>query len=1114
MENDQQNLQSLTSRIIDYSLKGHLPLILGLFAILAGIAALLITPREEEPQIVVPIADIMIEAPGLEAEQIERQVATPLEKLLTQIDGVEHVYSISYPDKAIVTVRFFVGEDRVNSLVKIYNKIYSNTDIIPDAVSSWVVKPVEIDDVPIILVNLWSKDPERINDHTLHRLAQEVAEKLKAVPRTNRVEITGGAAREIRIELDTEALAARRTSPLEVIGALKLSNVEINAGIIQKNNRNTVLKVGTFLESREVLEKLPVNIIDNVPVYLHEVAIVHDGPQEPDSYTWMTFGPADKGNKDWQGDRQSGFYPAVTIAVAKQKGSNAVWVSNDIKQTIEELKQELFPPEVDYRIIRDYGETANDKVNDLTSSLFLAIIIVVVFIGVFLGWRHAVVIALAIPICYGITFAINYFAGYTINRVTLFALILAIGLLVDDPITGLDNIERHYRTGKRKSRVSVILAITEIRSALIMSTIAIILAFTPLAFITGMMGPYMSPMALNVPVAVIVSTFVAFLVTPWLAWKILRRSTSAGEYDISATALYRLYTLFISPLIASRRNAWLFILFIIVLFIAAVSLPLMRAVPLKLLPFDNKNEFQVVIDMPEGTTLEETQSVANRLATYLHTVPEVREIAGFVGTASPMDFNGMIRHYYLRNEPYTADIRVTLAGKNKRSQQSHEIVIRLREDISAIGKQHGANIKIVEVPPGPPVISTITLELYARADTPYDTLRQSALLAGERFAREPFVVDVDTSVEANQGQLTFVTDKKKAALSGIATKDIAETLKLASSGTIAGYMQIPTEAAPLPIRLQLPIEQRNSLIELGAMYVKGRPGIAKVREKSGVRDAPRPLVQLTELGQFREGYADKAIYHKNLKRVAYVYAEAAGRPPADAIIDMTADRRMDSEKSGAIRMIDGRSFFDPGGGDFWKLPQGVKTVWNGEGEWQITLRVFRDMGIAFAVALAGIFLVLFLETGSAVITLIIMTAIPLTVIGIMPGFWFLNSIGERMVNDVPNPVFFTATAMIGMIALAGIVVRNSLILVDFINSSRRQGLDLRESIMRAGAVRMRPIFLTAGTTMLGNIVITLDPIFSGLAWAVIFGLLASTFFTLGIVPVVYYLIYQRQGMTV
>lgn len=1108
MENDRQNL---TGRIIDYSLKGPLPLIVGLFAIIAGVAALLITPREEEPQIVVPVADIMIEAPGLEAEQIERQVATPLEKLLTQIDGVEHVYSASWPDKAIITVRFHVGEDRVNSLVKIYNKIFSHTDIIPDAVASWVVKPVEIDDVPILVISLWSKNPQQINDHILYRLAQEVVEKLKAVPRTNRVEIAGGAAREIRIELDVEALAARRTSPLEVVDALKLSNIEINAGNILMNNENLVLRVGTFLEGGEALERLPVNIIDNVPVYLHEVAKIHDGPREPDSYSWLTFGPADEANNAKPGTEKSEYYPSVAISVAKQKGTNAVWVSNDIRQAIEQLKQELFPPGVDYRIIRDYGETANEKVNDLTSSLFLAIFIVIIFIGVFLGWRHAVVIALAIPICYGITFAINYFAGYTINRVTLFALILAIGLLVDDPITGLDNIERHFRLGKRNSRKSVILAITEIRSALIMSTIAIILAFGPLAFITGMMGPYMSPMALNVPVAVTVSTFVAFLVTPWLAWKILRREEVPAGYDISTTPLYRIYTFLIGPLIASHRNAWLFILFIIVLFCIAVSLPMLRLVPLKLLPFDNKNEFQVVIDMPEGTTLEETQSVTRSVAAYLRTIPEVREIAGFTGTASPMDFNGMIRRYYLRNQPHTADIRVTLARKKFREQQSHEIVNRLREDITEIGRQHQANIKIVEVPPGPPVVSTITLELYARPDIPYETLRQSALQAGKRFEREPFVVDIDTSVESDQRQLTFVTDKMKAALSGIATKDIAETLSLAINGTVAGYMQLPNEAAPLPIKLQLPVAQRNSLIELGAMYVKGRPGITKIRERSGVRDAPRPLVQLTELGKFEYGLVDKAIHHKNLNRVAYVYADAVGRPPADAIIDMNADLRDRPVASNNIRPISERSFLLPGGGDYWELPEGIKAVWNGEGEWQITLRVFRDMGIAFAVALVGIFFVLYLQTGSAIITLIIMTAIPLTVIGIMPGFWLLNNIGERMINDIPNPLFFTATAMIGMIALAGIVVRNSLILVEFINSSRQEGFDLRESILRAGAVRMRPIFLTAGTTMLGNIVITLDPIFSGLAWAVIFGMLASTLFTLGIIPVVYYLVYQQQG---
>jgi len=1092
------------ARILALIMQGPVPLLLMVTALLGGILALMITPREEEPQIIVPMADVLVWAPGLSAEQVERQIATPLEKLLYQIDGVEYVYSMSRPEKCVVTIRFFVGEDRVASLVKIYNKLYSETDRIPAAVEAWVVKPIEIDDVPIVVAVLWSNNPELTSDHDLRRLAEEIEHDLQSIKDTNKLNVTGGRSRQIRIELNPSALAARRTAPLEAAWAIDISNKLVPAGDLQVLDQEIVLDAGEFFQSAQELRKLVINVVDGIPVYLGDVARVIDGPAEPTSYTWIGFGPASDQQQQYPGD-----YPAVAIAVAKKKGANAVWVAEEVDDYFAKLKRDIFPPEVNYRIIRNYGKTADDKINNLVSSLLVAVLTVTIFIGIFLGWRAALVVGLAVPICYGITLLLDFFAGYTINRVTLFALILALGLLVDDPITGVDNIERYLRMGNQPRRRSVILAIGEIRGALIMSTFAIILAFAPLRFITGMMGPYMAPMAFNVPVSVTLSTIVAFMVTPWLAYKLIKPAVEAAEYDVTKTKLYHFYGFLLNPLLHTRRHSWIFLAVVMAMFLISLAFPALRLVPLKLLPYDNKDEFQIVVDMPEGTSLERTQAVVAALSAYLNKVAEVRDYTAFVGVPSPMDFNGMVRHYYLRQGAYTADIRVTLAKRQRRSQQSHAILLRIRRDLEAIAKDLNARIKLVEVPPGPPVISTVAVELYGGKATPYTALQGAARVLEERLMREPLVVDVDTSVEDDQRKIVFVPDREKAALSGIGTEDIARTIQLANRGLVAGYLQIPSEVKPLPIVLRLPLDTRSSPNALSTLHLKGRPGIIKIREKSGLRDAPQPIVPLAELGEIRWSLQDKVIYHKNLKPVVYVFAEVAGRTPAEIVLDVSGDLNSGAE-DGQLIPVEKRTFLNPGGGLYWQLPEDIQAVWNGEGEWEITLRVFRDLGIAFGVALLGIFLVLRIQTGLSAITGIIMLAIPLSIIGIMPGFWFLNQVGDRLIDGFPNPILFTATAMIGMIALAGIVVRNSLILVEFIHLSLREGKTLDEALLQAGAVRMRPVFLTAGTTLLGNLVITLDPVFSGLAWAIIFGITASTMFTLFVIPVLYNLVYGNK----
>ncbi len=1092
------------SQLLTVVLEGPVPLLIIFTALIGGVVALVITPREEEPQIVVPIADVLVSAPGLSAHEVERQIATPLEKLLYQIDGVEYVYSMSHPDRCVVTVRFFVGQDRVASLVKIYNKLYSETDQIPKAVQAWVVKPIEIDDVPIVIAALWSEKPDLTGDYELRRLAEEIEHDLQSIENTNRLEVTGGRPRQIRVELDPEVLTSRRTAPLDVAWAIEVSNKLLPAGEVQVLNQNIVVDAGEFIQSADELKKLVINVIDGVPVYLKDVARVIDGPAEPTQYTWIGFGPASEMLKEFPES-----YPAVAISIAKKKGANAVWVADEIGDYFAKLKKDIFPPEVNYRIIRNYGQTANDKINNLVSSLLVAVLTVVIFIGLFLGWRAALVVGLAVPICYGFTLLLDYFAGYTINRVTLFALILALGLLVDDPITGVDNIERYLRIGELPRRRSVMMAIWEIRGPLIMSTIAIIFAFAPLSFITGMMGPYMAPMAFNVPISVTVSTVVAFMVTPWLSFKLLKPSRMKDPYDITRTGLYRIYSFFLHPLIRTRIQSISFLAVVLIIFFASMVFPVLRTVPLKLLPYDNKDEFQVVVDMPEGATLEKTQGVVAAFCRYLRTVPEVLDYTAFVGVPSPMDFNGMVRHYYFRKGAHYADIRVTLAERDRRAQASHAILLRIRKDMEKIADRFQMQLKLVEVPPGPPVISTITAEIYGGKATPYQALQEAAKALEVRLRKEPLVVDVDTSVEADQPKILFIPDREKAALSGVGTEDIAQTVQLANQGLTAGYAQIPSEVNPLPVVLRLPIEKRSSPHALSTLHVKGRPGITKIREKTGLRDAPQPIVPLAELGETQWTLQDTTIYHKNLRRVAYVFAEVAGRTPAEIVLDVSSDMNRRAEPVEPVP-LDRRTYLNPGGGVPWHLPEDIQAVWNGEGEWKITLRVFRDMGIAFCVALVGIFIVLRIQTGLSLITCIIMMAIPLSMIGIMPGFWLLNQIGERTVDGYPDPILFTATAMIGMIALAGIVVRNSIILVEFIHMALRQGQDLTTAILQAGAVRMRPIFLTAGTTLLGNLVITLDPIFSGLAWAIIFGISASTLFTLFIIPVLYMLVYQSK----
>ncbi len=1060
------------SKIVEIFLDSNLSIILILLALIAGASALMLTPREEEPQIVVPFADVYVSVPGSSAEEVERLVATRLEKLLWQIDGVEYVYSMSKKDQAVVTVRFFVGEDREESLLKLYTKIESNIDLVPGVVSGWVVKPIEIDDVSILNLTLYSHEAD---DYTLRRVAEETIDRLQGVKNTGNTFLTGGLSRQVRVELDRERLRAHSLTPLEIVEKIESANVNLSAGSYNRNNAEYLVEGGTVFSSIEEFKNLVVGVSHAQPIYLSDIATLSDGPAERESYTRIAFGPA---AHLLQSPVQQTFLDdganAVTIAIAKKKGTNAVWVVEETLERLEEIKKHVIPDNIHIRVTRNYGETADDKVNELVEGLVIAVITVIALITFVLGWREGLIVAFAVPITFGLALFFNMLFGYTINRVTLFALTLSLGLVVDDPIVDVENIYRHFTMKLRNARDSVLYAVDEVRPPIILATLAVIVSFLPLFFITGMMGPYMGPMALNVPLAMLMSLLVAFTITPWMTYYVMRNVFNKAKeeaFDLRKSLVYRVYRPILAPFLKSRMLSYGLLLVVFALLIGSALLGAFGLVPLKMLPFDNKNELQLIVDLPEGSTLEQTDTAVREFETFLKRVPEVTEFVSYVGTSSPIDFNGMVRHYYFRQGSNLADIRINLAPKDYRKQQSHTIALRLRNDLDAIARRYDAVVKIVEMPPGPPVIATVVAEIYGDPDKSYAQTIEAARLVGEKMKTIRGMVEVDDFVEAPQEKLIFEVDRSKAAINGITAEQIAQTLALASNGQTVGTIHVSSERNPLNIQLQLPRTERSSPDDLSRIAVKGESG---------------QLVQIAELGRFKSTTLEPSIYHKNLERVVFVTSEVAGRAPAEVILELQSHFKKNP------------------------LPEGFNIVWNGEGEWEITLRVFRDLGLAFGAAMIGIFILLVIETGSFFMPLVIMVAIPLTMIGIMPGFYFLNVLTNRVVGGYEDPTFFTATAMIGMIALAGIVVRNSIILIDFIHNALKEGKPLQDALIESGAVRFRPILITAGTTMLGNWVITLDPIFSGLAWSIIFGIFASTAFTLVVIPVIYNLLFAHQ----
>jgi multidrug efflux pump subunit AcrB len=1032
------------------------PLLVGA-ALLLGLYAVMVTPREEEPQIVVPMVDIYLPLPGSTPKEVEERVVKPIEGKMWEIKGVEYVYSMSRPDMGIVTVRFLVGEDMEKSLVKLYNKLMSNRNVLPPGAGEPLVVPKSIDDVPIVTLTLWS---DRYDYYTLRRVAREVCDNLKKSTDVAETDIKGGLRRELKVRLDSGKLAAYGLSPLQVIGALQKGNVSMRSGDFPGGNREYLVDVGDFLGDADAVRRLVINVHDGRPVYLSDVADIRDGPEDVNQYVFFGLGPS----ADRKGIRgnQLESYPAVTVSVAKRKGANATWVAEDLLRRVELLKGKIIPSDVQVTITRNYGETAREKNNELLFHMFLAAISVTILIALFMGWRAGIVAAVAIPVTLALTLFVFSMAGYTLNRITLFALIFSIGILVDDAIVVIENIHRYFTTTSLKPFDAAVQAVDEIGNPTMLATVTVIASVLPMAFVSGLMGPYMRPIPVGSSMAMLFSLLVAFIVTPYFSYRLIR-GTHAGTAE--EARLMRFYRKIMEPLIHNRKLRYGFLATVVVLLLGSCSLLYFRLVTVKMLPFDNKSELQVIVDAPTGTALEETARLVSELGDALRKVPEVTDFQSYIGISAPFNFNGLVRHYYLRKGAGLADIQVNFTPKSERSAQSHDIALRIRPMLKAIADRYGARIKVAEIPPGPPVLSTLVAEVYGPDPA---TRLDLARRIKDIFGKTDGVVDVDWYMEDDQTRYGFVADKEKAALSGVSTEDVARTLRTALAGMDAGLLHIPREKEPVLLNVRLPIAQRSSIDVLSSIYVP----------------SPDGNIPLSQLVKVSSGIENKSIYRKNLKNVIYVTGDVAGKieSPVYAILQM--GKEMDK-----IKLPDGYKVEQ----SFTRQPWSEeKPAVKWDGEWHITYEVFRDLGIAFGAVMILIYVLVVAWFRDFITPLVIMAPIPLTLVGILPGHALFGA-------------FFTATSMIGFIALAGIIVRNSIILIDFVELRRREGVPLDEAVIDAGAVRFRPILLTAAAVVVGSFVIVFDPIFQGLAIALMCGEIASTTLSMITIPILYYL---------
>jgi multidrug efflux pump subunit AcrB len=1062
----------LAGRIANTFIASKLTPLVIIAALLLGAFSILQTPREEEPQIVVPMLDVFVQMPGASSDEVAQRVSLPMERLLREVPGVEYIYSISHPGLSMLVVRFYVGTREEDAIVQTYNKLYANFDRIPPGVSQPLIKIRSIDDVPIMALTLWGKDYDSFR---LRRIAGELENSLKPLEGVSETKIIGGQPRQIRVVLDTQRLAGYGLTPGAVVAQLQGANTRAQVGSFSRDNREFQVQAGLFFTTVQDLRQVVIGVHAGRPVYLRDVVeTIEDGPAEPDNYVLFGEGRGDAGHKP------SADYPGVTITISKRKGTNATIISERVLDQIKSLRGYVLPRDLNVTVTRNYGETAKGKSDELLKHLFIATLSVTLLIALALGWRESGVVLLAVPVTLALTLAVFYLYGYTLNRVTLFALIFSIGILIDDAIVVVENIVRHFRLpenrGRSLARVAVE-AVDEVGNPTILATFAVIGAILPMAFVRGLMGPYMRPIPVGASAAMMFSLIVAFVVSPWAALRLLGHyageSAAHGHHEAEGWTT-RLYRRMMNPLILDARRRWLFMGGVVTLLLAAVAFVPLKWVRVKMLPFDNKSEFQVIIDMPDGTPLEQTTRVAQALGRHLAQQPEVTNYQIYAGTSGPYNFNGLVRHYFLRSQPNQADIQVNLLSRHDRKAQSHEIARRLRPQLDKIAEPFGARIKVAEVPPGPPVLQTLVAEVYG---PDYKGQIELAGKIKKIFQQTPGVVDVDWYVEDPQVKYDMKVDLDKAALHGISPADVTRTLQVGLGGAEAGLLHDPRSREDIPIEVRLARAHRSSIEDLGSL---------KLPTASGGQ------IALQEVTDVEKKTIDTSVYRKNLQPVVYVTGDVAGgeESPVYAILKM-------SDAIDKIQLPDGYGVKQYKGTTMPERTDRFSMKW--DGEWHITVEVFRDLGLAFAAVLVLIYVLVVGWFRSFVTPLVIMAPIPLTLVGILPAHAMMGA-------------FFTATSMIGFIAGAGIIVRNSIILVDFIELRRSQGMTLEAAVVDAGAVRFRPMLLTAAAVVVGASVILFDPIFQGLALSLMAGEVASTVLSRMAVPVLYYLSQKRKAL--
>lgn len=1060
--------EGFAGKIAKGFLQSKLSLLLMIAFVLLGVYSIYLIPREEEPQINLPVADIFIGMPGATPEEMETKVVAPLEKTLSNIKGVEHIMSSSMSDQAMLTVQFYVGEDYERSLVQLYTELMKNMDKMPQGATMPLIKTRSINDVPVLALTLWSK---QTGDYLLRQQAELIRNEIKKIGHVTNIDIIGGRPREIQVVIDKEKLSGVHLDLATVGQYMQAANFQMQAGNLYQGNQTYAIASGNFLHTREEVEQLIVGQNQGHPVYLSSIATITDGPTaEP--ITFSSFGYGASADQTLRTQSPSD-YQAVTIAISKQEGTDAMKLSEKILAKVDHLKKESLSPDIEITVTRNYGASASEKVSELLIHLMGAIVAVTLFVMLAMGWRGGLVVFLSVPITFALTLFAYYFMDYTLNRITLFALVFVTGIVVDDSIIIAENMHRHFKMKYLSFRQAALYAINEVGNPTILATLTVIAAVLPMAFVSGLMGPYMSPMPIGASIAMTFSLIVALTLTPYLGYIFLRHkddkkkgsASESEDYDLSKTRLYRFYAWAITPMLESRRKRWTFMLVTLALLLGSVSLFYFKVVPMKMLPFDNKNEFQVVIDMPETATLEQTAAVTKEIAAFVATQPEVLNYQTYVGTSAPISFNGLMRHYDLRRGENMADVQVNLTDKNDRSIQSHDIAKQMREPIQKIAKRWGANVKVVEVPPGPPVLSTIVAEIYG---PDYNGQIDVARQVQQLFNSTSGVVDTDVLIEDDQKEMTFAIDKEKAMQRGVPPAKVTENLRAAISGKEVGVLHQSSSLSPIPIRLKMSPEDKSSIESLKSLPIVNSYG---------------QTVLLGDIAQPVEQIKDKSIWRKDQKRVVMVTADLAGalESPAYAMLDL--NKRMKE-----IQL--------PQGYDLSVLHNSAPETEDNytmkwDGEWQITYDVFRDLGIAFAIALLMIYLLIVGWFQNFMAPVVMLVAIPLSLIGIVVGHWIMGA-------------YFSATSMIGFIALAGVMVRNSLLLIDFVDIRLKENIPLKQAIIEAGAVRTLPITLTAGTVVLGAIVILFDPLFQGLAISLMGGTLTSTILTLIVVPLLYF----------